>query len=414
MSVAARAGRTGLGSRLQIRAFEVEGYRLLWTANLAWNVGRWMEQIAVGWLGYELTSAPFLVALLGFYRMVPFFVVGSIGGVVGDRFDRKRLVLILQVGNVACMAAMAGLSASGRLTFDILAAAEIFMGTVTAFDWPSRGALTVDLVGRERVASATAMDASGQNLSRTIGPLLSGALMAALDPAVAFGSLALIYLIGGVLLTRVPRPTLVRIRSRSPGVFRSLAAGFGYALADEVVVGVLAVTIAMNLFFFPYQQMLPVLADVVFHAGSLGLGFLGAADGFGSLVGTLLIATAFGQKRHGLLFWGGSIFGCLAMVGFALTSSFPFALALLGLGGLGRAGFVALQSGLILGRASDEMRGRVMGVLSLAIGTGPFGMLEVGALAQALSAPTSVVMNAALCAVLIVVVAAKLPNFRSA
>lgn len=414
MSLATHAARSSLAGRLKIAAFEVDGYRSLWAANLAWNVARWMEQIAVGWLGYELTGSPFLVALLGFYRMIPMFLLGTFGGVLGDRYDRKRLVILLQITNVTCMASLAALSAMGRLTFEYLALAEIVMGTVTAFDWPSRGALTVDLVGRERIASATAMDASGQNLSRTVGPLLSGAIIAALNPGVAFGFLAVTYLASAIAITRVPRPSAVRIRAASPGVWRSLTAGFGHALGDEVVVGVLAITVAMNLFFFPYQQMLPVIADGVFHAGSLGLGLLGAADGFGSLVGTLLIATAFGQKRHGLLFWGGSAVGCLTMVAFALSSTFAVALVFLGLGGLGRAGFSALQSGLILGRASDEMRGRVLGVLSLAIGTGPFGALEVGAVAQAFSASMSLAVNATACAILIVVVAAKLPRLRAA
>jgi MFS family permease len=394
------AGRRSFVERYQLHAFGLPGYAELWSANVAWNVARWMEQIALGWIALELTHSPFLVALVGFYRSLPLFAFGLIGGVLGDRYDRKRLVWLLQLANVATMAAVAVLLLLDRLAFWQLALAELAMGAFQSFDWPSRRALTLDLVGRDRLANAVALDATGQNISRAVGPLVAGALIQVLNPGSAVALLAGIYLLNGLLIVRLPASAQAAIVVRTQGVLQSLKAGFGYVLKDQAVVGVLVITVWMNLLFFPYQQLLPVMAVDVLRTDSLGLGILGAADGLGSLIGTTAIATLVGQRRHGLYFWASSLFGAVALLGFAASPTLAVASALLFLGGLGRSGFAVYQTTIILRNSSDEMRGRAMGVLTLAIGVGPFGSLELGALAQAVGTPLAIGLDAALCVIL--------------
>ncbi|HLZ10106.1 MAG TPA: MFS transporter [Chloroflexota bacterium] len=399
---------------LSSRSLAIASFRALWSANFTWNVARWMEQLAIGWISYDLTHSPFLVALLGFYRSLPLFLLGMFGGVMGDRFDRQRIVLTLGVVNVTCMGFVAAMSYAGALDYPTLVIAEVIMGTSMAIDWPSRRALTLDLVGRELLANANALDSAGMNVSRIVGPLVSGAIIAFLGPTSSLGLMALIYVASALVVLKIPRVPASRLRPAASGVFRSLAHGFGYILQDQAVVGVLAITVAMNFLMFPYLQLMPVFAVDILHSGSIGLGVLSAVDGLGSLLGTLYLASIAIQRRDGLIFWVGSALGSLAIIGFALSRDFILACFLLFVGGIGRAGFSALQSTIILRNTSDEMRSRALGFLTLAIGVGPFGSLEVGALSTLSSTPLAVAANAAVCVFLVAGVTARLRGLREA
>jgi predicted MFS family arabinose efflux permease len=409
-----RTEPSSLVHRFQLQAFEAPGYGNLWAASVASNVGRWMEQIAVGWIAFELTHSPFLVALIGFYRSLPLFLLGMFGGVLGDRYDRRRLVAILQFLNAVAMVAVAILVLRGELAFWQLVVAELVMGVSQAFEWPSRRALIVDVAGRAHLANAVALDATASNLSRAVGPLLAGALIQVFNPGSTVAFLAGIYLVNGLLVLRVPQRSDAPVLVKNQGVLQSLAAGFGHVLQDEAIVGVLVVTVWMNLLFFPYQQLLPVVAVDVLHSDSLGLGILGAADGVGSLIGTVLLTMYVGSKRNGFYFWTGSLLGSAALLGFGFSRSLVLAAGLLLLGGLIRSGFSAYQSTILLRNSSDEMRGRTMGVLTLAIGVGPFGSLEIGALAQAFGAPGAILLNAGLCTVLVGAAIARYRGMRMA
>jgi hypothetical protein len=169
----------------------------------------------------------------------------------------------------------------------------------------------------------------------------------------------------------------------------------------------------MNVLVFPYQQLLPVFARDVLGTDAIGLGALGAASGAGSFAGATMIASVGQVPRSGLLFWVGSCLMCVCLVGFALAGNFPLALGLVALGGLGQAAFASLQSTIVLGRASDQLRGRAMGALTLAIGCAPIGTLGLGAVSVLIGAPLAVALSAGLCAVLVGLVTTRLPGFRA-
>lgn len=390
----------GVSSRMRVGAFGVDGYPSLWMANLLWNIARWMEQLTVGWIAFSLTHSPFLVALIGFYRSLPLFVLGIFGGMLGDRYSRQRIVIALQVANVTCIVSFAILTLTGLLTYSELAIGELVMGMTMACDWPSRRTLTADLVGKANLTNAIALDSSGMNLSRTIGPLASGAVIAALSPSAAFGILALLYVGSGLLIGRIRVPSVPRV-AKDHGVWHNLTDGIGEILRDQAIVGVLVVTVAMNLLFFPYQQLLPVVAVDILHSGSIGLGMLVAADGFGSLLGTLSIAAFASHRHNGRMYLGGSLIGGSALILFSFARVLPVAAGLLFLGGIGRAGFSAFQSVIILRNCSDEMRSRSMGILTLAIGVAPFGSLEYGGMAEAIGTSQAIFVNAIASVVLV-------------
>jgi predicted MFS family arabinose efflux permease len=395
-----------------LQAFRYAGYPTFWSANLAWNVARWMELLAVGWLSVELTHSAFLVAMIGFYRSLPLFVLGIFGGVLGDRIERRQLLLGIQLVDVVVIGTLAFLSINGRLDYLALAIAEVIMGAAQALDWPSRRAITVDLVGREDLANAVTLDSTNMNLSRAVGPLASGILIAALSPASALAILAGLYLVNALFIARlppIPRQTL-----KPQAVLASLSSGFQAVLQDEAIVGVLLITVAMNLLFFPYQQLLPVVAVEILHLDSFGLGLLTAADGFGSFVGTVVLAAFVGHRRNGILFALGALEACLCLVGFSFARSFGIAAFLLWIGGFGRAGFSAFQATIILRNAGEEMRSRAMGILTLAIGVGPFGQMECGALAEGVGTPSAILANVSGCFLLVGLIVARYKRLRSA
>ena len=209
-------------------------------------------------------------------------------------------------------------------------------------------------------------------------------------------------------------PLAVRGRQvASSSMLRYLRDGFDELRKSQPIVGVLLISTAMNILVYPYQQLLPVFARDVLHTDAVGLGALGAAAGIGSFVGAMAFASVGRVPRSGLLFWVGSCVMSACIAGFALSDNLPLALVLVALSGLGSAAFASLQSTIVLGRSSDQLRGRAMGALTLAIGSGPVGTLEIGAVSILLGAPLAVALNAGACAVLVAVVAAKLPRFRA-
>jgi MFS family permease len=197
-------------------------------------------------------------------------------------------------------------------------------------------------------------------------------------------------------------------------MLRYLVDGFHTLRSSQAIVGVLLISVFMNVLVFPYQQLLPVFARDQLHVDAVGLGALSAASGLGSLLGASVIAASRRVPRSGMLFWVGSCLMSTCLVGFAIAGSFGIALVLLALSGLGQSTFASLQSTIVLSRATDQLRGRAMGALTLAIGSTPFGSLEIGAVAVALGAPIAVALNAGACALLVGLVALRLPRFRSA
>ena len=413
MSGTALFSHRDIAHRMKIDAFGVDGYPTLWLANLAWNVARWMDQITAGWIAFELTHSALLVAMIGFYRSVPLFALGLFGGAIGDRVDRRRLIVFVQVLNVTCVAALAILSGFGLLGYSELAVGEMIMGIGTAVDWPSRRSLTADVVKREHLTNAIALDATAMNVSRTVGPFLSGAVIAALSWSSAYATLGFLFCLTGLLISRIPPPAVQSI-VKERHVWQGLTNGIGEVLKDQAIVGVLTVTVVMNLLFFPFQQVLPVEAADILHQGPIGLGALVAADGFGSLLGTLGIATLVGHRRHGILFLAGSMAGCAALILFSLMRGFTSAASLLFIEGVGRAGFSAFQSTIILRNCTVALRSRAMGVLTLAIGVGPFGALEIGTLAEVIGTPRAIMANACVCLAWVTIIAVRSRPLRDA
>jgi MFS family permease len=409
-TVPAQAPRGGLFAPLRN-----PDYLRLWIADGLWWQSMWMEQVALGWIALQMTDSAWWVAVVAFCRSVPLPVVGFFGPAWGERFRRRKLVLALQCANLVGATALLGLYLSGRLEYWHLAAVALANGSAWALDWPTRRALVPDLVGRHRVVDGMVLESVLQALTRLTGPLLAGLSMERLGTGGALGLLVGISAAGVVLLAGM------RTDSRSPSppkgvpaAWRRLREGLAYVKRQPAIIGTLAITVIMNAWAFPFQALLPVIARDVLGQGPTGLGMLGAASGVGGLAGLLLVN--WGRERYSneAIFAGGSVLGCVGLMGLSLSTSLPLSLTALVVSGVGLAGFSIMQSSIILVEATDEMRSRAMGALVLAIGSGPLGRVQGGAMAVAWGAPLAVGSMALWAALGVVAVAWGLRGFLPA
>ncbi len=375
-------------------------FRHLWFSTFAWNFARWMEMTVTGWVALQLTGSPWQVALIGVFRNAFMPLAGPITGALADRFDRVTLMKGAQWGNVLVVVAVATALVSGYGAYWQLVLATLWLGASWGIDWPTRRALMADLVGPERVLQAVVLDNWTMNVSRVAGPLLAGAVLAVWGAPGAFIALALSFLLASVTLAGL-RGAGQRPAAQRRSMWGELAAGLAYVRGDVAVWAILVITVLMNCLLFPYLQLLSVFAEQVLRVGPVGLGYMGAANGVGAVLGLLVLPRFRSLKGQGWAFAGGSCLACLALALFAGTTSFPFALALLVVTGLGTSAFGTMQSTIILTRSSPAMRGRAMGLLAMAIGSAPLGALETGLLVELIGAPMAVAANAGVCGLLV-------------
>jgi MFS family permease len=386
-----------------LRAFHTRGFRRVWIGGMIWYSARWMEMTVLAWQVLVMTDSAFQVTLVGFFRMAPMFFFGLFSGLVADRFDRRRVILFAQAWSCIMAALIAYLAFTDQLRLWHLAILVTSLGFAWALDMPSRRSFIYDLMGPRKVVNALALDHLGMDGAKMTGPILGGLLLPVIGTEGCFVILAAGYGINFFSFLSLPRPRPRRSVSAGP-VLKNLAEGLRYVFRSPVILGVLAITVILNFLGFPYQMLVPVIAKKVLEVGPQLMGLLLAADGFGAMIAALLIASQLEVKYKGRVY----VIGSLAMLVSVLLFSFshwyvPSFLLLLVAGG-GMAGFATMQSSLILISASDEMRGRAMGTLILAIGFGPLGTLMVGGLATLMGAPRAVtaIVSVGLVALLLV------------
>jgi MFS family permease len=396
-----------------LRTFEAFGnrsYRFLWPANFLAYICRWMQLTLLGWLVLELTDSPFSVALVGFFGMLPLLILGMVGGVLADRVNKHRILVMTQVVSCVAAFAMVLLLKTGAIRFWHAYVVMGCTGVGWALDMPSRRSAIHDLVGRAGVTNAIAMDSVGMQASRMIGPALAGALITTVDVVGGYIVVSAIYVVAIALIAVVSLPPSDRSRLGLSNVLDNLVEGFRYVKRDNALVATVLVTILMNLLLFPYAQMIPVIARDVLLIGPGLMGTLLGAEGLGALFGAICVASRGVIRFHGRLYIGGSMLGLVMLLCFSMVRWYYVALPVLFVLGFGTSGFSTMQSTLVMLRAREEMRGRALGIISLAIGAGPIGALMVGAIASMSSTPFAIGFDAVLGIVLLSSVALLMPS----
>ena len=395
-------------------AFLNGNYRLLWASNFFAYVSRWMQMTMLGWFVFEQTGSPFLVTLVGFSGMGPLVVLGVFGGVLAERVDKRRLLLGTLFANLIAAALMAALIFSDLLLSTSLlqfwhAYVVMLVGGIGwGLDMPSRRSIVLDVLGRARVNNAVALDSIGMHSSRMIGPLLGGALITASRYVLADGygleagyAATLVFFVASATMllkmrTMARQAPAEQTEMSAAVVIDNLKQGFRYVWGHSTLRAVVLITVFMNLLLFPYQQLIPVVAEDVLMVGATLMGLLLAVEGFGALIGSTLIASASNMTHHGRVYFGGSMLGLLMLLLFSFSEWYGASLSLMLILGLGTAGFGTMQATIILLVARDDMRGRGLGIITLAIGAGPIGALLIGAVAERMGAPIALTINAVL------------------
>lgn len=404
-SPGALVSRRGFGPAV----LAVPGYRRLWRAGLFYYHAYWFEIVTTGWTVLLLTGSPFAVGLVAFCRTLPMLALGLVLGALADRLRETTLLLAVQLVGLLAATALAALFLLGRAQLWQICPLVGVLGCGWACDFSARRALIAQLHGPERVANALSLETMTMQGSKIAATALAGGLLAVGGARLAYGWLALIYLAGGAaaLVVRWRETPAVRVPSVGIPLVSLMRLGWSVSVRTPVVRAVLLVTVAMNVLVFPYQQLIAVVAGDILRVGSAQMGLLAGADGIGAIVVAGVLATRTRAIRQGPIFIAGAIGVAALLLALALSRSFPLSLALQITLGAGSGAFGAMQSALILGAVAPGQRARALGMLAMAIGMAPFGIVLAGALSGAIGPATTLAGMAALALLLVAGIVAR-------
>jgi MFS family permease len=377
-----------------LRAFQHRNFRLFFGGQAISLIGTWMQRVALSWLVYRLTDSSFALGLVSFMGQFPSLVLAPFGGVLADRWDRHRLVIVTQILFMLQATVLAALVLSGAIqVWQIMVLATI-LGTITGFDTPARQAFLVELVeGPEDLANAIALNSSFFNAARLVGPAVAGVLIAAVGEGVVFAADAASYLavLAGLFAIRLPaRPA---IPERTP-LLRTLREGFGYAFGSPPIRSILALLAMLSLLGMPYVVLMPIFASEILEGGPGTLGLLVSSAGLGALAGALFLAARPSVQGLGrVIVNSAAIFG-LALIAFALSRSQWLSVLVLLAAGFGLMSATASSNTILQTIVDDDKRGRIMSLYTMAfMGMAPFGGLLAGVLASKIGAPHTVLLG---------------------
>jgi MFS family permease len=387
-------------------------FRALWCAGGLAEIARWMELMVLSWLVLQATDSPFQLGLVLVFNNVPRPLISLFGGFVADRFSRHRVLVAAQSVNVLVAGALLFLIAADSIEPWHVFVAVLAQGVGRAFEDPARRTALLDIVGEPRLVNAMSLDVISNTTGKMAGPLLAGILLDTVDFHGAYAFVAAIHVLNLVMLAVWVRiPLFERPNVREP-MWRSLALSVRFALHSPTLLGLLYVTIVMNAMAFPVRQFIPAIGRDQLELSATLVGLLLAAESFGQLAGAAVMALTRNLQYLGRVYVIGSLVVLSTAALFSWSPWYALAFILLAIGGIGQAGFSTMQSTITLLAAPREMRGRMMGLLSVCIGAGtPLGTLEMGALAT-LSTQWAISGNALLGLLLLLPILALTPLAR--
>ena len=377
-----------------VRALRNPNFRLFWSGNFLSNIGTWMQNVAQGWLVLSLTGSAFWLGVVGFAGSIPFLVFTLFGGVVADRVNKRRLLLVTQSVMMLLAFALGALAWLKIITVWELVAIAFLNGMAMAMNAPSYQALVPRLVKREDLTNAIALNSAQFNMSRILGPTLGGYAMALVGVAGNFFLNGVSFLAVLWALTRIEYPE--NEPSHYPGLLSSLRQGFGYVRANPQMRVLVWMTAAASFFGIPFMTFIPYFARMELHTGETGLGWLMAASGSGAVLGAVTVA-ALGTLRHrGTVVTVGGVAFFSAIIAFCYSHSFHLSQALLLVEGYSAILMISSFNVAIQHLASDQMRGRVMSIYATCfLGLPPLGSLLIGELSRHVPTPHALAAMAA-------------------
>jgi len=386
-------------SRLQglARSFRHRDYRLFFSGQFISLVGTWMQQTAQSWLVYRLTGSSLSLGLVGFAGQFPVFLLAIFGGVMADRLNRRSVLVGTQAASLIQAALLAWLTLAGHIQVWQVMVLAAFLGVVNAVDIPTRQSFIVELVGKEDLHNAIALNSSMFNSARILGPSVAGILLAAVGEGWCFSLNALSFLAVIVCLLRMGVPARPTLRSDA-SLREHLREGFAYAWNTREVRTILLLLAVSSVIGMSYVVLMPVFAEEILHSGPRGLGILMAATGCGSLCGALLLAARRVSQGIGRFAYFGMLAFGASLVLFSQSPSFWLSAALLVPVGFSMIVSMAAANTMLQTLCPDNLRGRVMALYSMVfMGMAPFGALLSGSLAHMIGAKATVTAGGIAC-----------------
>ena len=371
-------------------------FRLIWYVGNVGEFARRMELLVLSWLVLQLTDSYFQLGLVLAFNNLSRPMVSMFTGYIADRFPRRNVLVAGQMINVLTTATLLAVIA---YNFDLIKGWHVFtavfiLGLTKAIEDPSRRTAIFDIVGQRRLVNALSLDVISQNIGKMTGPIVGGIVLGAAGFTEAYIFLLLVHLSNLALTAKLRIPNY-RGPAQIEPVVRSLKVAVGYAWRSPALIGLFYITIVMNALAFPMQQFIPAIGRDHLEVGVTLVGLLVAADGFGQLAGAGIMAITRDLRYHGRVFVLGSTGVLLISIVFVWSPWYALAFGLLTLSGIAQSGFSTMQSAVTMLATPHDMRGRMMGLLSVCIGSGtPLGALEMGAMASAVSIQWAISLNA--------------------
>ncbi len=397
-----------------LRALRYRNFQLFFGGQWISLTGTWMQNVAQAWLVYRLTGSSVLLGLVSFAGQIPVFLIAPVGGIVADRFRRRRVVIATQTAAMLLALTLAALTLTRQVHIWHIVVLAVLLGVTNAFDIPARQAFFVEMVGREDLINAIALNSSMFNASRVIGPAVAGILVAGIGEGWCFfvNGVSYVAVIAGLLAMKMKVPAQPPApRTTSP--LADAIEGFRFVIESPPIHHLMLLLGVLSVTSMPLTVLMPIFADRILHGGARGLGILMAASGVGALAGALLLASR--ETIAGLGRWvalSAAAFGA-GLLAVAASRSFRVSCALLLPVGFAMMVEMGSSNTLIQRMSPDQLRGRVMSVYSMMfMGMAPLGAVLSGVAAARWGAPITVAAGGIVCMAAAAVFGRRLPGLR--
>jgi MFS family permease len=362
-------------------------------------IGTWVQNIALSWLVFELTRSAFLLGFVGFLGSIPVFLFSIFGGVLADRANKRNILIFTQV-SFMCLAFLLALLTQFKLITPLqIMFIALANGIIMSFDAPARQAIVVEMVGKQQLFNAIALNSVAFNSSRIIGPAIAGLLISAVGMSGCF------YLNGLSFCAVIAALFWIKFQGfkqgKSSSAFKDMKDLLVFVRARRLVLALLSMVAAISLFGISYVILMPVFVNDILGAGVRGLGILMSGTGIGALAGALVLARLGDFRYKGkLLIYAGFLFS-VSLIVFSLSRNYFFALFSLIFVGSSSVMAISLVNTLLQINVPDKLRGRIMSLFMVTFaGIMPFGNLIAGTLAQTLGVSSALLLSGCICAVL--------------
>ncbi len=380
-----------------LRVLSNRDYALYWVGLLISATGSWMQNVAQGWLVFDLTGSKLYLGIVGAAGTLPMLFLALPGGVIADRFNKRRITILTQFLAMLQALVLGLLTVTGLIKPWHIVALASFMGLVNSLDVPARQAMTVEIVGKADLLSAVALNSSAFNGARILGPAVAGVIVGVSGAGVCFLINAASYLAVIVSLF-IMHPTPLGAKSRDIGMISQIREGLAYARRNSLIRDLLLLTGIASVFGLQYGTLIPALAKEVLKVGPERFGILVSSAGVGSVVAAVLVAALgylFSPRKVVAV---GSILAPLGIIALSLTRQYLIAATCLVVIGFGMMLFLAVSNSLVQVASPDELRGRILSLRTLVfMGVAPIGALQVGWLAQHFGVQTSLAIGGVFC-----------------